>query len=654
MARSSKVYQWCFDFNGQPLLPGVQAPPMVEEKAWEVQAAFIRRVDEAVKELSGGGVDLERLAGTFRVVPASPEWVAVQRALVALEAAARFRRPPNSGDVDVVRAYTALLEQSGEVIALALVCGTLAGTGLPASTSAATRMTAGLQAIAALALGGTLSPLEVLRGVWTEAARPPLEGGLGVALSASPPPSLAPATLGAWKDWVKSRWFVAQARDSGPDLSALRAQGWDTWLQRFRTNAAAIVDWPSPTLPELVCRAAGVTPSALLPPALSTLSLEEWSALLVRSLAADAHTEAPAYVPAWMAVPALQVLGMGAQARRLIPLLSDGAVHETRVDGEIVRSLAARGTLPEHPPEKSFLVVRRHRPTRKWMPSTPPGAAVLALTLGELRALVEETPPPVAEALLSGFGHRVYDSDGYEAVQREADELIRRQVPQLLAMAKPGEAELLRKAEGQGTGQSPVDRLVTIVAPPSPHASLYARLAGRNGYRLPPGLAAFLAAPARSARGVVRVQASGSGFVRARKLGFLGLPLLGEELNCRYEGQTAGAPNPPERLSITFGRVLELRAEHFEEDGLLVHAGRDTLFFQVGSDLTQVRLRERRSFTARDSPPWRILVRMFVRPRFDLHIVETSDDAWTVTFTCSVLAIPFLYIEGEFVAQART
>ncbi|HEX6912448.1 MAG TPA: hypothetical protein VF142_18730, partial [Longimicrobium sp.] len=577
--RGSGVYRFSFDFEGQPALPGVQAPSMVQETAWEVQAAFIGRVDAAVQELAGPGVDLARLAGTFRVLPASPEWVAVERSRASLENAARFRRPPPGPDVDVVRAYTALLEQSGELIALAIVCGSLVGrVGRPGDPPPQWAY-AGLVAIEALALDGTHPPLEVLRALRAEAVRP-VPGGLGAPLGADAPPALGPQTLEAWKRWIASRQLLLPPGTFSPDFVAVRARAWDAWLQRFRTGAAPVADVRA-TVGELVCRVADVTPASLVAPRLSSMSLEDWSVVLARSLA-DTGPADPAYVPSWMALPALRALGLGAQAAALVPLLrgEPPVSHVQRPHGrEIpgVRELAERTTVQAHPPERSFLVVRQAPPTRKWMPADPPPGAVLALSLADLRGLAA-SPPPYVRALLSGFGHLVLDSDAYEAVQQETNEVLRPLARDLLSATKTGEAELLRKAEEQErTGQSPLDRLMSLVAPPAPDASLYARLAAANGYNLPPGLAAFLAAPRRIARGKLRVEMSPPRSFGAGTLRRLGVPVLGTEIDCRYEGNTVtGALDGREQLILTLGRALELKADHWPQGAMLAHEGETT------------------------------------------------------------------------------
>jgi hypothetical protein len=642
LVRQEGVYRWAFGFDGTRLMAGAHAPPLAEEEPWEVQAAFIRGVNADVKQLTDNAVDLARLAGPLRVIGASPEWVAVERALTLLKNAGKFRRPAPAAEVNVVRAYTALLEQSGEVIALALACGTAAGAATTQEHEGSGAMPRppvelGLEAIAALALDGSRPVVEVLRSLRAEAARRP-PAGPGVPLGADDPPGLSPATRAAWKGWVAARRSALFSGFS-PDLAKVRERAWGTWLQRFRDGATPAGGFAA-TMDEVLCRAAGVSPATLLPPRLSTLSLDDWTTVLLRALM-DEDPAAPSGVPGWMAIPALGALGLGAQARRVIPLLLGDPVtaYEKRPhDAERAGAhalLPDSSALPVHPPERSFLVLRRTAPARPWPVGETPAGAALALTVADLRGFVASAPAAAVQALLSGFGNVVYDADDYEEVKKETHEILALHAPGLLKGARSGEPELLRQAQ---TERSPLDRLVSLLAPPDPSTSLYAQIAAANGEILPPRLAAFLGKSERAAGGPVHV-AMGRGMVPALTRRLLDLWVQDGPFIGVYRGQASSGPlGPGDRFQAVLNRPKELRGDHYADGGRLVHVGRQAqVTFAMTSSLTRVVLRQQTLETKLEGFRGWWLRNPVLGPRFDVEIVEQADHGWVAEVRVSLL-----------------
>ncbi|HEX8393901.1 MAG TPA: hypothetical protein VF665_16280 [Longimicrobium sp.] len=634
MRGSGSSFQWCFDASGVPLLPDVEAPPHTEEQPWQLQEAFITSVNGALNAVTGGEVNLELLA-THKILPASPEWVAVTRALSALHNAARFRRPLPQDHLEVVRAYTALLEQNGEAIALALSCAWVLEGAIPGS-GGVNGLNGALRLLAERAVSSPASTLETLQALMAEVRN--RIGGPRAGAPFTPVPLLGP-DLAAWEGWVRGARSALAHGPAGLEPAAARARLWAAWHRLMQQPAEVPGELPL-SMDYLVCEAAwpGLTP----PLRLAELTAQAWTDLLVRALA-DTVPEDPLHVPTWVCIPAAGALGLGSQLRDLIGGLQampewPYANRPQEKDRDASRTLAAWNAAPRFPRERCVLLaVDTEEEAGRWaaLPTTG-GAAVLAGV--ERWGMLAHAPRWVQTRLLAEVGHVLASPEAYERIQNDIHYLAEGapegfEPPRVHMLGEFG--EIPADSADSPALDRVIETLDPAVAPPAA-PSPYARFAAAFGSRLPAELRTFLALPQRSRRVVLTVEHRAPRLMRI--LG-LRLPEKNDAAVYLYHGRSVAGESETFELAGLLS-APQYRGVHVIEDAQFIHEqGGTQVVFDVAPSGDRVVFRQR-SITSNATGLRGFLLRdPFLGPRFSAELLDRQNNRWSVQVECRALGL---------------
>lgn len=367
----SHSFSWRFRYTGTPA-PGT---PAFETAGWreqlEANVGFIESLSEFLEGV-GKKTDLRFLSSELGVLGSTPAWPRVQEAVRRVRSGSKKRET----DVDD---YCVLLARDGEVLALALYC-----------------------ARAVAAASGNLGPaglrpaLKILSDAYhwldfeADSRAEELAALLVTIRSRFPdlpevelPPELSRASWDSWKKWVGDGLESLERVIGSPheeDLRRAAETAWEAWRSRLSPHADP--DASSPTFEQLVCAAAGQRPADLLSFDEAAMTIRDWSGAFYWSLA-DVASDSTDYAPFWLAVPAMQRLGLVPGRPR--GLEEAVAFYDRRVvgDSEVrdvglwAKDLAAAET----PAAGAALVVERESGTltESWMPEPSYPAVVLSV-----------------------------------------------------------------------------------------------------------------------------------------------------------------------------------------------------------------------------------------------------------------------------------
>lgn len=406
------LFRWCVDASGMP----PEGSPELETlnlshgpDVWE-NVEFIEELCQTLTSFGGPKgpwVDLTLLASGLRILNTSPAWPEAERAIARLKNARQERRHHTDFMVDVacVRAFADMLRRSGSPLRDALFTGAVVGRASD-GRNPGERLLRGLDAVSRLYRFPDLQEKEVAECLETLART--LESELDLPSLSPAPPLNDRESLEAWAGAVRHAMSLAEKVDllKARPLNERRAASWAAWSSRLLNappvpGSSAPRPISNPTLDDLICAAARVSPASLLQPNVGEMGLAAWSEVLLWALA-DAAPETPCYTPVWAAIPALLALGFSpGSLSPLIQALREGKVSYSRrlfLQEEVALltpwDVRMMRSLEESKP--SLLILRRSTGSavEAWK-SSPQGAAIVLTAEGATR-LGNSWPPPFA------------------------------------------------------------------------------------------------------------------------------------------------------------------------------------------------------------------------------------------------------------------
>lgn len=426
----TQVYEWAYDRSGRARASGAAPGQEVTPEVWKHAAEMIERFGAQLRDVSTpngaeAGLDFEVLSGTVRILPSTPAWPTVDRAIQRLRAYEGADEPyaEYEDDVQCVRKFSDLLFLHAEAIARVVVCGYAVGqVARPAPTNPVLH---GLEIIAAgfgfgeMDAAGTSAVLRKVEGWIIEGLSAQLQDSVG-ALSLAGTPE--------WRNAVSDRLKAVDLTPPFPEEWIGRA--WHQARERV-SHFLGTRTRRLPTLDELFCTSARIGPGALLRPDLNAMTVIEWSRAALAALG-------PPYVqgagvPAWVLAAALFALGFR-------PLRWD-LVREG-VPPDVARGLDGIESqwpwlLATEAPRHAVLLVRpASAPTslvETWLPHR--AVAALALDADDLSRALDHLEFMM---LLASFGplHLAFEMPGlakrWRPLRDRAFKMISRLIPELI------------------------------------------------------------------------------------------------------------------------------------------------------------------------------------------------------------------------------
>jgi hypothetical protein len=327
-----EAYRWRFHRSGR-LLRTAAAPSPLR------QIEMIRKFEVALTEISSGLIDPSTMSSLLGIMPRSPAWPAVKRAVERLqENVGMTVYPQRESDISTVDSYCNLIKRSIEAVGLALYNGCFIGTWNRASLSVAARLSAGLAVISRAYNLLEIPDESALNLLWNLASNLPF----GLSIKKETASHLMIDRFESIDGWTTAiRELIEKASNAGSEeertkfLAEAEPRVWSSWLNDLLGRGV------SPALEYLVCAVALAGPFSIfkLPPASTTLL--DWSLALIRAVFPE---ESPPFrfVPGWIVVIALERLGFGAQLQVLVEKLEK--ILEPRKiaqdEADLIRKLA--------------------------------------------------------------------------------------------------------------------------------------------------------------------------------------------------------------------------------------------------------------------------------------------------------------------------
>ena len=168
-------------------------------------------------------MDVQKLFSTYKLLPPSPAWSSVEKAMRELEGATNLGDEDHLESVDMVRRFAATLRFRHEDLAKAVACSAFLGTAAE-DGSFGERAEAGLDAIAtscgftALTTDNVVAVTSSLYEVWQSSIPPVEEIGL--------PDTETSGIIAGWRDWI------------GKLQQTLRPDTWDPTVVQESSNYA--------------------------------------------------------------------------------------------------------------------------------------------------------------------------------------------------------------------------------------------------------------------------------------------------------------------------------------------------------------------------------------------------------------------------------
>jgi hypothetical protein len=389
--------------------------PTPHARSWKDDAELIDRLRDFLFALDPT-LDLGLLTTHLRLLPISPDWQVVEKAMGRL-ATPDGGRPEAAGfhaDVQCVHDFARRLEPCSELLAHALLCGAFVARFLVASQDRSLRL--GLELIVeAYRLGARPGPevAPALSDLLREVAKK-------MSIYSSRWGRLASTSSGAIFSVVGGDWMeeVSEAlgdiRDATMHPEDHRSQHLDAYWQQWEGRIQSFLGGstpPDPILDDVLVAASELASPGRLKLDLQAMNFVEWGAIFATALA-DSRRGDAAYRPFWVAAAALLALGFG--------LTTDGDVrswvkeakpYKNREEADLAREcaplanlIAASAGRPQvssaagRSVRRSLVVVKRVYGSlvNGWRPSATSATATLALTADQALDLVQrlgESPP---------------------------------------------------------------------------------------------------------------------------------------------------------------------------------------------------------------------------------------------------------------------
>jgi hypothetical protein len=346
---SERVYYWTFYRSGRRVKESKAA------ETWRPEAEFIREFTDVVGDLTSGSVDFVALSSELGVFPVSPAWADVQRSLERLENAEKFGQPNSEqeDDVSVVHDFSNLLILDGDIVALALFCGSAIGFFSPRPPQY--HVLDGLKVISDAFAFGKVAVEEVRSSLRSLVQQ--LCDHFRLEVLPEVPVLSTQESVNEWQNWFENAaGRLDMSRIVGPQfIQNAQKTSWSNCFERFQDPSAQ----RPPRIDDLICAAAGVAPAKLLKFDIGSMTLGDWSHGFYRCAVTGRTPSDPDDLPSWFALAALDRLGFAVEGQLSIRLLE----------------LLLRRTLS---PEEL-------EPVKKWKPLNSPARrdfSVLVCTLG--------------------------------------------------------------------------------------------------------------------------------------------------------------------------------------------------------------------------------------------------------------------------------
>lgn len=359
---------------------------------WEEDLEWVTAFASAVERLSSGEINFTTLSSQFRILPISPAWSNVRKAMHHIQQAI------DAGDQGsahrhffLLRRYADLLRQAGSTITDAILCGAVVGKAADVS-SLGKRILLGLSAISSayrfsekedVAIAEDLRKLRhslAERWPWMQ---PFVEAS---------PNSEATKSMD-WYPKLEEALHEIERSDflaphHLPDLRQRLEEPLFSRLEAFFGRS----EIHRPGLDEIIGFAAGVRLSQLIKLDLRKMALVDWSDALWASIE-DRTPEDSLHCPLWLTWISLRILGFrldpGGPLKRGLPWLRhNGSFSERSLEKEELRWLDWPVT---RRPERSALIIKASN--QSLFDTWPP--------LGDLAAI--SITPEKAQELMSQF-----------------------------------------------------------------------------------------------------------------------------------------------------------------------------------------------------------------------------------------------------------
>ena len=284
------IYTWQFDVFGRPVDP----PGVVKVLAdFSPDEVFINGVQNALAQAVGAKTDLHRMASQFNVLSATPAWTPVRSAMNRLRNLTQRKEPyaEMASDARAVWEYAQMLRASGTALAAALIVARVLGgvtPYIPAAAQASSnpdedKILEGLSHLTFQLGLATLPPQQTReRLLRIVADLEKISPGINFDENLF---DLAEVSVDQWSTALKATLASPGALNANSgmaqNLAAKVEQAWhDRFRQFFRDGTTSF----EPTAEDLVCAAANVGVSSVMPFDLNQMTISSWSFILTTTL----------------------------------------------------------------------------------------------------------------------------------------------------------------------------------------------------------------------------------------------------------------------------------------------------------------------------------------------------------------------------------
>lgn len=389
--------RWSVGIKGERAADARQLPPPQSATGLS-PAEAIDRSEAAMRRSLAIGPQLPPfalLADRLGILPTTPAWADVARALRNV-AAASGERVDTGEDERLIADFTAALLRSSGTLVRALCAGQFFGTLAEPQATAPEACRLGLEMLStglhfpSSDWAGINTRLAQLQGEWRQ-----LFGTQAEKPAQAWPPQLPKLPVGGDAETLAALLHAAAeaAKQATPDAAVFESAGWvnaQKRLSRFCLDGRLA----DASLAELLCACRGVGPAAWVALDPRQMTLAQWSRALLAALTMRA-------VPTWLAVIALQRLGAdaltAAQQAQLLQQLGD-LERSTGPAGESERTALRLGAWQAagRAVGTAILVVRQNSALAEGWRAPPRRGLLLVLRGPELAALLEQRPGFVA------------------------------------------------------------------------------------------------------------------------------------------------------------------------------------------------------------------------------------------------------------------
>lgn len=250
-------------------------------------------------------VDFTMLADQLRLLPVSPAWGEVSKAIARLEDSVKVKSQPSPSDPESVKVFATRLRLNGEALGNALAAGLVLGE-VSGRSGAGEKLVAGLAALArayrfdGMNEKGVAATLAELKQTLTKDSPRIAEAWRVPALT-------DPDSVVQWEAALVAVRDTAEVPVTDIDGLVRRnsESAWTDWAVRLRSFFSGEPPLP-PTAPELLNGASGRGPASVLRHGLERMTIAEWTQACQRALWPASPQDA---CPVWLARAAVHALG---------------------------------------------------------------------------------------------------------------------------------------------------------------------------------------------------------------------------------------------------------------------------------------------------------------------------------------------------------